>query len=122
MTSNSPQPNFAGPYKQELADLAKLIDWLSTEHNMSFVKAGDDKVTAYGGGGYVIVFDESKWNGLIEFMTPKGAVSIKPGEDGKISVASADLDEKATRGLLKDGIKRLRDYYEKRYWATPKVP
>ena len=121
MTTNSPEPNFAGPYNKQLSELAKLIDWLSTEHNMSFVKAGDDRVSAYGGNGYVLVFDESKWGGLIEFITPKGAVSIKPGEDGKIDVSSTTLDERGVKELLKDGVKGLRAHYENRYWNTPKT-
>ncbi len=119
MAQTAIQPNFTGPYKQELSELANLIDWLEAEHTMSFVKAGDDKVYAYGGKGYVLVLDESKWNGLIEFIGPKAAVSIKPGEGGKIEVAASGLDEKGVKQLLKDGIRELRSYYENRYWSTP---
>ena len=121
MTTATPEPNLTGPYKKELGELAKLIEWLAIEHSMSFVKAGDDKVYAYGVNGYVLVLDESKWNGLIEFMTPKGALSIKPGEGGKIIVETGALDEKAARALLSDGIKALKSYYEGRYWSTPKT-
>lgn len=121
MTTSAPQPNFTGPYKKELGELSDLIEWLAIDHTMSFVKAGDDRVYAYGVNGYVLVLDESKWDGLIEFMTPKGALSIKPGEGGKINVESGGLDEKATRALLNDGIKALRNYYETRYWSTPKT-
>jgi hypothetical protein len=121
MTTSATEPDFTGPYKSELAELASLIEWLSTEHTMAFVKAGDNKVVAYGGDGYILVLDESQWNGLIEFITPKGAVSIKPGEDGRITVTGTNLDEKAIKQLLGDGTKGLRDYYENRYWRTPKT-
>jgi hypothetical protein len=115
------EQRFTGPYKEELAELARLIDWLSAEHSMSFVKAGDDRVYAYGGNGHILVLDESRWNGLIEFITPKGAVSIKPDEAGAVTVTSASPDEKATRQLISDGTKALRTYYENRYWRTPKT-
>jgi hypothetical protein len=121
MIKTSTHPNFSGPYKDLLEELANLIDWLWTEHDKSFVKAGDDKVYAFGGDGYVLVFDESQWGGLIEFMTPKGAFTIKPGDDGNTSVTSTVQDEKASKQLFKEGISAIRNYYEKRYWTTPKT-
>jgi hypothetical protein len=118
MTSKSDR-NFDGPFKELLGDLASLIDWLQKEHDKSYVKAGDDKVYAFGGGGFVLVLDESVWNGLIELITPKGGVSIKPGEDGRIGVTSAVEGEAAVKQLLRDGIDGIRKYYENRYWSTP---
>jgi hypothetical protein len=121
MIKTSTHPNFSGPYKALLEELASLIDWLWTEHDKSFVKAGDDKVYAFGGDGYVLVFDESQWGGLIEFMTPKGAFTIKPGDDGNTNVTSTVQDEKASKQLFQEGINAIRNYYEKRYWTTPKT-
>lgn len=121
MTKTSTHPNFSGPYKDLLAELANLIDWLWTEHDKSFVKAGDDKVYAFGGEGNVIVLDESQWSGLIEFMTPKGAFTIKPGEEGKTNVTSTVQDEKAAKQSFKEGIEAIKNYYETRYWRTPKT-
>ena len=113
--------NFEAPYKEVLTELAGLIDWLHTEHDKSFVKAGDDKVFAFGGGGFVVVLDESVWKGLIELVTPGGSVSIKPGDDGKIKVTSTVEGEAATKQILKDGIEGIRRNYENRYWSTPKT-
>jgi len=112
---------FEGPFKDSLKKLAILIDWLQSEHDKSFVKAGDDKVYAFGGDGYIVVLDESVWDGLIEVVTPKGGVSIKPGDDGKLSVTSTIEGEQAIRQLLKDGIEGVRRAYENRYWSTPKT-
>jgi hypothetical protein len=113
--------NFEGPYKESLTELANLIEWLQREHDKSFVKAGDDKVYAFGGDGYIVVLDESIWEGLIEVVTPKGGVAIKPGDDGKISVTSTVEGEQAIRELFKDGIEGVRRAYENRYWSTPKT-
>ena len=113
------RPNFAGAYEKELSALADLMDWLWAEHDKSFVKAGDDKVYAFGGGGYIVVVDESMWQGLIELITPKAGVTIKPGEDGKITVSGTNLDEKGVRETIIDGIEGLQSYYENRYWSTP---
>jgi hypothetical protein len=120
MTQNADR-DFEGPYKDSLKELASLIDWLQTEHDKSFVKAGDDKVYAFGGDGYVVVLDQSIWSGLIEVVTPKGGLAIKPGEDGKITITSTVEGEQAIRQLLEDGIAGVRRSYENRYWSTPKT-
>jgi hypothetical protein len=111
--------NFDGPHKVLLSELASLIDWLQSEHDKSYVKAGDDKVYAFGGDGYVVVLDERVWDGLIELITPKGGVSMKPGEDGKINVTSASEGEAAVNQILREGIDGIRKAYETRYWSTP---
>lgn len=113
--------NFSGPYKDELSELAGLIDWLWAEHDKSFVKAGDDKVYAFGGNGYILVFDDRRWEGLIELMTPSGSVQLKPGDDGKISVITSEQDTAKVKAIIKDGSAGLRKYYENRYWSTPKT-
>lgn len=110
---------FDGPYKELLSELASLIDWLQKEHDKSYVKAGDDKVYAFGGDGFVVVLDERVWDGLIELITPKGGVSIKPGDDGKISVTSAAEGEAAVKQIIREGIDGVRQVYENRYWSTP---
>lgn len=112
--------NFEGPFKKLLAELAGLIHWLETEHDKSYVKAGDDKVYAFGGDGFVLVLDESVWDGLIEMITPQGGLSIKPGEDGKTTVTSAEPDANV-KEILRSGIEGIRKYYENRYWSTPKT-
>lgn len=119
MTRTAIERNFEGPYKDLLAELASLIEWLQTEHDKSYVKAGDDKIYAYGGDGFVLVMDESGLDGLIELITPKGALSIKPGDDGKITVTSAAEGEAAVKEILRECIDGLRRYYENRYWSTP---
>jgi hypothetical protein len=121
MIGTATERTFEGPFKEVLAELASLIDWLQSEHDKSYVRAGDDKVFAFGGDGFVIVLDESVWNGLIELITPNGGVSIKPGEDGKISVTSAVEGEAAIKQLLREAIDGVRRSYENRYWSTPKT-
>jgi len=98
MTRTATERNFEGPFK-----------------------AGDDRVYAFGGDGFVVVLDESVWDGLIELITPKGGVSIKPGEDGKISVTSAVEGEAAVKQILREGIDGVRRSYENRYWSTPQT-
>ncbi|HET8671839.1 MAG TPA: hypothetical protein VFM05_14820 [Candidatus Saccharimonadales bacterium] len=122
MTTTALQDRFRGPYQKQLAELAELIDWLWTEHDKSFVKAGDDRVYAFGGNGYIIVLDEAKWDGTIEFITPSATMTIKPGEGGAIAVEAANQDEKGIKQILRSGTEGLRSYYERRYWSTPKQP
>jgi hypothetical protein len=122
MTRTATERSFEGPFKEQLVQLADLIDWLQSEHDTSYVKAGDDKVYAYGGDGFVLVLDESVWGGLIELITPKGGLSIKPGDDGRIALSSSTQTEPAgIKELLRDGIGGIRTFYENRYWSTPKT-
>jgi hypothetical protein len=121
MTTTAIKPDLKGPFQKQLTELADLIDWLWEEHGMSFVKAGDDRVYAFGGNGYILVLDELKWQGLIEFVTPKGALTIKPAEGGGLNVTGANQDEKAIKVLLEEGTAEVRKYYENRYWSTPNV-
>ena len=60
MTRTATDRNFEGTFKKQLADLADLINWLESEHDKSYVKAGDDKVYAYGGNGFVLVLSERR--------------------------------------------------------------
>ena len=119
MTSTATKPRFSGPFKGQLSELADLIESLSAQHGTSFVKAGDDKVYAMGGNGFLVVYDERLWDGLVEVFTPKGAITIKPDESGTPQVTAANLDEKAIKSALSEGVEGLRSYYENRYWSTP---
>ncbi|HMG32566.1 MAG TPA: hypothetical protein VKM94_01405 [Blastocatellia bacterium] len=121
MAESQTTPEFTGPYKAALTELASVIDWLWSEHDKSFVKAGDDQVYAFGGDGYVLVLDERRWGGLIELITPQGALQIKPGDDGKVTVVSTETDQAVLTRILKEGSAGLKRYYENRYWSTPKT-
>ena len=119
MSKAEVQYSFGGAYKSLLGELAELIDWLKGNHDLSFVKAGDNAVYAYGGNGYVVVFDESLWGGLVELLTPGGTFAIKPGEDRQVVVTSSNPDEKASKQSFKEALTAIRDYYQTRYWSTP---
>jgi hypothetical protein len=119
MSKAETQYNFSGPYKELLGELSGLIDWLSADHDLSFVKAGDNAVFAYGGDGFVVIFDETVWGGLVELLTPGCTFAIKSGEDGKVIVTSSKADEKASKQSFKEAIAAIRNYYEMRYWSTP---
>jgi len=121
MSTSPSKPSFAGPYKAELTELAETIDSVTAEHGTSFVKAGDNKVYALGGNGYVVVLDENEWNGLIEVLTPKTTVHVRPADGGGVTVAAADQNEAAIKALLKETSEKLRSYYDKRYWRTPRI-
>jgi len=119
MSKVETQYNFSGPYKGLLGELSELIDWLNADHDVSFVKAGDNALFAYGGDGFVVIFDETIWGGLVELLTPGCTFAIKPGEDGKVNVTSSNADEKASKQSFKEALAAIRNYYETRYWSTP---
>ena len=119
MSKVETQYNFSGPYKGLLGELSELIDWLNADHDVSFVKAGDNALFAYGGDGFVVIFNETIWGGLVELLTPGCTFAIKPGEDGKVIVTSSNADEKASKQSFKEALAAIRNYYETRYWSTP---
>lgn len=116
------QPNFAGPFQEALARLAATIDELWSDHGTSFVKAGDDRVYALGGAGYIVVFDENRWGGLVEVLTPKVTIAIRPLEgQSALSVTAPEVDETKLNQLLEETAESIASYYQKRYWHTPKI-
>ena len=121
MTTESGSSQFKGPFKQALSELAATLDDISADHGTSFVKAGDDKVYAMGGDGYVVVLDERKWEGLVEVLTPDSTISVRPGADGSHEALAPNLEKKAVTEKLRQATAAIRDYYDKRYWRTPKT-
>jgi len=120
MTTN--QPDFSGPFEAALTRLASTINEIWADHGTSFVKAGDDRVYAMGGAGYIVVFDENRWGGLVEVLTPKVTISIRPvSGQSTLSVTAPDTDETKLNQLLEETARALQDYYGKRYWHTPKI-
>lgn len=119
MSDTANHPNFPAFFAASLTELSDTIESLSRDHGTSFVNAGADQVYALGDGDYVIAFDNKKWTGLIEVFTPKGPITIKQSEDGKLSVSSTGLDDKTINKLLKECCEKVRSYYDKRYWKTP---
>jgi hypothetical protein len=119
MTSSPVETAFTGPHASALLKLADVIDRLCAEHDTSFVKAGDNKVYAFGGNGYIAIFDEAKWDGVIELITPKGTLSIKKDPSGGVEVTSAVKETDAITEIISDGARGLDDYYQNRYWSTP---
>jgi hypothetical protein len=116
------QPDFAGPFEAALTHLAAAIDQVWADHGTSFVKAGDDKVYALGGAGYIVVFDENRWGGLVEVLTPKVTISIRPVPgQSSLSVTAPDTDEAKLNQLLEETAESIGGYYGKRYWRTPKI-
>lgn len=119
MTSTTTQRDFKGPYRDQLSGLSALIEELWEEHGTSWVRAGDNQVYCLGGAGYIVVFDEQKWQGLVEVYTPTASITIRPGETGEIDVTSPNLDEKAIKSGLREAIDKIRNYYANRHWQTP---
>ena len=117
--TTSTAPAFSGPFESALTNLAEVIEKLWTDHGTSFVKAGDDKVYALGGAGYVVVMDERKWDGLVEILTPDATITTRRNEDGSLAVEAANLEESDIKEHLKRTSEHLKEYYEGRYWRTP---
>lgn len=121
MSTPSTSIQFKGPFKDALSDLASTLEDLLADHGTSFVKAGDDRVFALGGGGYVVVLDERKWEGLVEVLTPDATISVRPTAEGSHDASAPNLDQNAVTEKLREANSRIRDYYNKRYWKTPKT-
>ncbi len=121
MTTESGSSEFKGPFKKALSELAATLDEISAKHGTSFVKAGDDKVYAMGGAGYVAVLDESKWDGLVEVLTPDATISVRPGPDGGHEASAPNLEQNVVAEKLLQAAAAIRAYYDRRYWRTPRT-
>ncbi|MEW6129209.1 MAG: hypothetical protein AB1757_19370 [Acidobacteriota bacterium] len=116
MSTSIDKLSFKGKFSKELSSLQELMEKLWSEHGVSFVKAGDERVYAFGGNKSVIVFDESKWHGTIEMATPKGIITIKPEANGEYLVTGNNLDDESLKTALVEGTDEIRKYYDNRYW------
>lgn len=91
------------------------VERVHEEHRVAFVAAGDERIYAYGGDGYVVILGEERFGGLVELETPSGSLRIEPGEGGRPAVTGA-ADGTDADALLGEAARRLLRYYEKRYW------
>ncbi len=103
----------------ELAALVTTVERLHRERTVSFVAAGDEKIYAYGGNGFVAIFGEDVFGGLVEVETPTGTIRIEPDERGAPSVNAADGDDSRPVGeRLSEATRQLETYYRRRYWKV----
>lgn len=119
MDSKSNQSHFPAFFANSLTELSDTIESLTRDHGTSFVNAGAEQVYALGDSPYVIAFDSKRWTGITEVFTPKGTITIKPGDDGKLALSADGLDDKTINKLIKQCCEKVREYYDNRYWKTP---
>ena len=65
----------------ELAALMETVKRIQRDHSVTFVAAGDEKIYAYGGRGYVVILSDRGFDGLVEVETPSGTIRIEPDAD-----------------------------------------
>lgn len=105
--------------RTELAALVATVERLHRERTVSFVAAGDEKIYAYGGNGFVTVFGENVFGGLVEVETPTGTIRIEPDVHGALFVSAADGDDTRPLGeRLSEATRQLETYYRRRYWKV----
>jgi hypothetical protein len=114
MSSN--ESRIADGAPSELAAFVEIVERLHREHRVSFVAAGDERIYAYGGRGYVVIMSEREFGGLVEVETPSGTIRIEPDADGRAAIASAGDDPRPIGARLAEARASLEAYYAGRYW------
>lgn len=97
-----------------LARLVEVIERLHRDHTVSFIAAGDEKIYAYGGGGYIAIVPEAVFDGVVDVETPTKKFRIEPGDAGRrIPAGVADGDVPADAELA-DAAEGFERYYARR--------
>lgn len=117
MSSTPERARRAPGSPEELDDFIEVVEWMHGEHRVSFVQAGDERIYAYGGRGFVVVLSERVFDGLVELETPRGALRVAPDASGALAVTVASPAGDAA-AILRDACTGFRRYYEKRYWQV----
>jgi hypothetical protein len=118
MSTMAGRPRRASDTPGVLDDFIDVVEHLHRDHRVSFVQAGDEKIFAYGGGGYVLVISELVFGGLVELQTPTASLRVEPDASGALTVVVVTPEGGSAASILEDGCAGLRRYYGKRYWTV----
>jgi hypothetical protein len=109
---NLNQPVFKGEHAELLTQVFQLFLRLWEEHYTSPVFAGDEMIFTLGGNGYLLVFSQAGFEGLVEIKTPRGVIESRPQEGGGAAVAKVEAPEGvAAEALLRDFLTGIQHYY-----------
>jgi hypothetical protein len=100
----------------ELEGLVETVARIHRDYRVSFIAAGDERIYAYGGRGFVAVLSDREFEGLVEIETPTGTLRIAPNLDGEIEVVAAGEDARPVGARFVDARAKLDGYYARRYW------
>lgn len=117
MTTESSRPPTAQDAPTQLAALVDTIERLHRDHTVAYIAAGDDKIYAYGGDGYVAIISQRVFGGLVEIETPTGTIRIEPNDAGEVAASGSEGESAAALGeRLLEAKSRIERYYDKRFW------
>lgn len=107
------EPSFTGEQAELLGEIFTLFRKLWDEHFTSPIFAGEEMIFTLGGNGYVIVFSQAGFGGLVEIRSPHGAIDLRPeAESGRVSISRIEsFEEMPADKLLRDFISGISDYY-----------
>lgn len=112
MTDES--PSASAKSSPALDRLVEVIERLHRDHRVSFIAAGDQRVYAYGGGGYVAIVSDQLFDGAVDIEAPTMKLRVERDADGRLVATSATAPEGPADGDLSDIADGLERYYARR--------
>ena len=100
----------------ELEGLVETISRIHRDYRVSFIAAGDERIYAYGGRGFVAVLSDREFEALVEIETPTGTLRVAPNLDGEIEVVAGGEDPRPLGERIAEARANLDGYYARRYW------
>lgn len=98
----------------ELARLVEVVERLHREHTVSFIAAGDNKIYAYGGGGFVATVSDRLFDDVVDIETPTSKLRIERDADGRMSAVMSTGEGVPAADDLAAAADGFERYYSRR--------
>lgn len=114
MNDELPRADSPETVAPELARLVDVVERLHRDHTVSFIAAGEEKIYAYGGGGFVAIVSDRLFDGIVDIETPTTKFRVERDADGRTVAVLATGEGEPTAHELAAAADGFERYYARR--------
>lgn len=114
MNDERPHTDSPEAVAPELARLVEVVERLHRDHTVSFIAAGEEKIYAYGGGGFVAIVSDRLFDGVVDIETPTTKFRVERDADGRTVAVLATGEGAPTADDLVEATGGFERYYSRR--------
>jgi hypothetical protein len=114
MNDERPHTDSPEAVAPELARLVEVVERLHRDHTVSFIAAGDEKIYAYGGGGFIAIVSDRLFDDPVDVETPTAKFRIERDADGRMTAVSVTGEDVPTAKDFVSAAEGFERYYARR--------